>query len=113
MNLTLGAKIGPLEAWLAVLRAAAPVSAQYYSARVVRLSFVEGAVTLQRPDVPEWASAAVNTPIQEGFKLSPDEKSFAEVEFENGSTARLGQLTRVDFAQLGLTSTGGKVNGLV
>jgi hypothetical protein len=43
------------------------LSAQHYShARVVRLSFAEGTVTVQRPEVPEWAKAPVNTPIQ-GF----------------------------------------------
>ena len=33
-------------------------------ARVVRLSFVEGDVTVQRPDVQDWAEAPVNTPLR-------------------------------------------------
>ncbi|HLW79771.1 MAG TPA: hypothetical protein VKU44_09265, partial [Terriglobia bacterium] len=41
----------------------------YSHARIVRLSFVEGTVTVQRPDLPDWSTAPVNTPIQEGFKL--------------------------------------------
>ena len=81
-------------------------------ARVVRLSFVEGSVTVQRPDIADWAEAPINTPIQEGFKLSTAEGSFAEVEFENGSTVRLGQLSMLEFTQLALGSDGSKINCL-
>jgi hypothetical protein len=89
------------------------IRAQTYShARIVRLSYVEGTVTVQRPDVPEWAQAPINTPLQEGFKLSTAENSFAEVEFENTSTVRLGQLTTLEFTQLGLLPSGGKLNRL-
>ena len=80
--------------------------------RIVRLSFTEGTVTLQRADVEEWATAPANTPIQEGFKLSTAESSFAEVEFENSSTARIGQQSLLEFTQLALLPSGGKVNHL-
>ena len=86
---------------------------EYSRARVVRLSFTEGTVTLQRPDLADWAKAPVNTPIQEGFKLSTAENSYAEVEFENAfSTARLGQLSMIEFTQLGLAASGSKINRL-
>jgi hypothetical protein len=98
---------------LAALSLSGSLWAQSYShARIVRLSFVEGTVTVQRPDVKEWAEAPVNTPIQEGFQLLTAENSFAEVEFENASTIRLGQLTLVEFSQLGIMPDGGKVNHL-
>src|SRR5208283_4020929 len=77
-------------------------------ARVVRLSFVEGNVTVERPDVQAWAEAPANTPLEEGFKLSTGEKSFAEIQFENGGTIRLGQLAVLDFTELELASDGGK-----
>lgn len=80
--------------------------------RIVRLSFTEGTVTLQRADVEEWATAPVNTPLQEGFKLSTAENSFAEAEFENSSTARIGQQSLLEFTQLALLPSGGKVNRL-
>src|SRR5947199_185400 len=91
---------------------AAPTRGQQEAshARVVRLSFVEGTVTVQGPGVSEWSSAPVNTPIQEGFKLSTAEDGYAEVEFENGSAARLGQSGLIEFNQLGLTSSGDKLN---
>jgi len=98
---------------VAVLLGIAAASGQTYShARVVRLSFVEGNVTVQRPDIAEWTEAPMNTPIQEGFKLSTAEGSFAEVEFENGSTVRLGQLSLLEFTQLALASDGSKINRL-
>jgi hypothetical protein len=81
-------------------------------ARAVRLSFVEGEVTLQRPDVQGWAEAPVNTPLQEGFQLSTGENSFAEVQFENGGTVRLGQLTLLDLTELELAPDGGMINNL-
>ena len=84
----------------------------YSHARVVRLSFVEGNVTVQRPDNTEWAEAPMNTPLEESFKLSTAEGSFAEVEFENGSTVRLGQLSLLEFTQLALASDGSKINRL-
>ena len=91
----------------------AAASGQTYShARIVRLSFVEGNVTVQRPDIAEWAQAPMNTPVQEGFKLSTAQGSFAEVEFENGSTVRLGQLSMLEFTQLALASDGSKINHL-
>ena len=108
--------------WLFVLFAAAlifsalipaPSPAQSSSqARIVRLSFVEGTVTIYRPDADQWAKAFVNTPIQQGFKLATDDNSFAEVEFENGSTVRLGQSSELDFTNLSLSPEGSKINHL-
>ncbi len=78
--------------------------------RIVRLSFVDGTVTVYRPDVDEWAQAFVNTPIEQGFKVATAANSFAEVEFENGSTARLGESSELDFTNLSLSPEGGKIN---
>jgi hypothetical protein len=87
--------------------------AQAYShVRMVRLSFVEGEVTVQRPDAQEWATAPVNLPVSEGFKLATGESGFTEVEFEDASTARLGQLSQLEFNQLMLSSDGHQINNL-
>jgi Family of unknown function (DUF6600)/FecR protein len=85
---------------------------EYSHVRIVRLSFEEGTVTLTRPNAPGAAEAAVNTPIQEGFALATAEDSFAEVEFENSSTARVGQLSELGFNQLALDAYGNKLNGM-
>jgi len=75
-------------------------------ARIVRLSFVEGGVTVERPDMQVWAEAPVNTPLQEGFKVSTGENGFAELQFENGDTIRLGETSLLALTQLGQTDTG-------
>jgi hypothetical protein len=51
-------------------------------------------------------------PIQEGFELSTADSSYAEVEFENGSTARVGELSKLLFDQLELDANGNKLNGI-
>ncbi len=84
----------------------------YSHARIVRLSFVEGSAAVQRPNVDGWAEAPMNTPIQEGFRLSTAKDSFVAVEFENGSTLRVGQLSLLEFTQLALASDGSKINRL-
>ncbi len=80
--------------------------------RVVRLSYIQGTVAVKRPGATEWAKALVNTPIQEGFEVSTSANSFVEVQFENGSTARLGELSKMQFSQLALASDGSKLNHL-
>ena len=78
--------------------------------RVVRLSYVSGTVAVKHPGATEWAKALVNTPVKEGFEISTAANSFAEVEFENGSTARLGELSHLAFDQLAVDAEGGKLN---
>jgi len=80
--------------------------------RVVQLSYVSGTVSLKRPGSTAWAKALVNTPVQEGFELSTSTDSHAEVRFENGSTARLGELSIVAFSQLAMDAEGNKLNHL-
>jgi hypothetical protein len=89
-----------------------PSSVVLSHVRVVRLSFVDGTVTVRSPGSTEWAPATINVPIQEGFSLATDRKSFAEVQFENGSTVRVGELSSIDFTQLALTPQGGHINHL-
>ena len=81
-------------------------------ARVVRLSYLSGTVMLKRPGATEEGKALLNTPIQEGFELSTGSASYAEVEFENGSTARVGERSRLLFDQLALDANGNKLNGI-
>ncbi|HXJ91996.1 MAG TPA: FecR family protein [Terriglobia bacterium] len=83
---------------------------EYSHVRIVRLSFVEGTVTLLRPGSTNWANAAVNTPIEEGFQILTDKASFAEVQFENGSSVRVGELSLLKFDQLGRTESGDLLN---
>lgn len=80
--------------------------------RVVRLSYVSGSVSVKRPGSSEAEKALVNSPLQEGFGLATSDNSYAEAEFENGSTARLGELSSLIFNQLALAAQGDKLNRL-
>lgn len=80
--------------------------------RIVRLSFVQGDVAVRREGETDWSAGAVNTPLQQGFSVATSPNSFAEIEFENGSTARLGQNSEIDFTELALTQQGDKINKL-
>jgi hypothetical protein len=87
-----------------------PANAQDYSKiRIVRLSFVEGDVQFERPG-EDWEDARLNLPIQEGVKLRTAE-GYAEVEFEDSLTLRLGTNATVEFSELGLQN-GGRVTKL-
>ena len=86
----------------------APVS----HARVVSLSLVEGAVFERGPGSDKWARATLETPIQEGVSIATAKHSFVEVQFENGSTVRLGELSRIDFKELALAPHSGRVDHL-
>src|SRR5579862_4722985 len=89
---------------------AQPVRAQDYSKiRIVRLSLVEGAVQYRQPG-GDWQDAGMNVPIQEGFALRTGD-GYAEVEFENSLTMRLGTDSTVEFAALAL-SGGGRITQL-
>jgi ferric-dicitrate binding protein FerR (iron transport regulator) len=81
-------------------------------ARVVSLSFVQGTVITRSSGSAKWSRATLNMPIQEGLSLATARHSFAEVQFENGSTIRLGELSRLDFVRLEPALRGGSVNHL-
>ncbi len=51
-------------------------------------------------------------PIEQGVSIATARNSIAEVQFENGSTVRIGELSRVDFSEMGSAPRGGYVNRL-
>ena len=70
-------------------------------ARLLRVSLLEGDVSYQRTDLGRWVDLSVNTPILEGDKIWVGRGGRAEVEFENGSFARLSENTIMEFFRLG------------
>jgi hypothetical protein len=84
--------------------------AQNSKARIVRLSFVDGQVQIDRNAGQGWEKAILNMPIIEGSKLSAQQGSHVEVEFEDGSTVRLVGPSQVAFPELNLAD--GKKNSL-
>jgi hypothetical protein len=79
------------------------------SVRIVRLSYVEGSVQIDR-NTGKYEKAFLNLPITEGVKLRAQSESRAEIEFEDGSTLRIIPDTTVQFPQLSLEDSGAKVS---
>lgn len=105
---------------LTALSGAPSASADVSHIRIIRISYVQGDVRLAR-DVKgdplagneniTWENAELNLPIRQGFVLST-ENGRAEVEFENGSLALIGENTVLQFFDLSLED-GSKTTRLV
>jgi hypothetical protein len=78
--------------------------------RIVRLSEVDGNVQFDNAAAQRYEKAFLNLPITQGVKLRSQSDGRAEVEFEDGSTLRVVPDTIVEFPQLSLLSSGGKVS---
>lgn len=81
-------------------------------ARIVRLSYLEGTVQLDRGDGNGYIRAFLNMPLVEGASLWTHADGRVEVEFEDGSTARLAPNTIVVFTELRLRADGSKLTSL-
>ena len=89
----------------------AVVSAQATShVRIVRLSYEDGQVQMDRTAGQGVERAILNSPIVEGSRVVTGTDGLAEVEFENNSTVRLGEVTEVKFRELLINDAGDKVN---
>ncbi len=75
-------------------------------ARIVRLSYADGDVQIDRRTGHGLERAVLNEPIVQGARLQTRENATAEVEFEDGSTLRLTPDTSVEFTALSLRSDG-------
>ena len=109
----------PLSLFCLLLAGAPPASADASHARIIRLSLVQGDVRFAR-DVhgdpladqnAAWDAAELNLPIRQGYVLATD-TGRAEVEFENGAMAFLGENTVLEFYDLSLDN-GAKTTRLV
>jgi hypothetical protein len=78
--------------------------------RIVRLSYADGNVQMDRTTGQGLERAILNSPIVEGSRIVTGTDGLAEVEFENNSTVRLGEVTEVKFRQLLINDAGDKVN---
>jgi hypothetical protein len=76
--------------------------------RIVRLSYTQGAVQIDRADGAGFEPAIMNMPITQGMRLWTQGDSRAEAEFEDGSAIRLGPDTRVYFREMGLRDSGAR-----
>jgi hypothetical protein len=68
-------------------------------ARVARINYLQGSVSLQRGDLDEWSQAVINYPLVANDSLWTDDHARAELHI--GSTAmRLSDQTSVSFLNL-------------
>jgi len=58
-------------------------------ARAIRLSYVDGKVTLSQDNQVITDQAVINTPLVEGMTLTTADDGRAEIQFEDGSVARI------------------------
>ena len=77
-------------------------------ARIVRLSYVDGDVQIDRRDGRGFEHAFLNMPLAPGTRVTTRDDGRAEIEFEDGSTVRLTPGTLVETQTLVLRSSGGK-----
>ncbi len=78
--------------------------------RIIRLSYIDGSVEMDRATGQGMEKAILNTPVTEGVRLATGNDGLAEVEFENNSTIRLGENSEVQFTKLLIDDNGAKVN---
>ena len=78
--------------------------------RIVRLSYESGQVQIDRGPGQGLERAILNSPVIEGSRVVTGSDGLAEVEFENNSTVRLGEVSEVKFRQLLINDAGDKVN---
>src|SRR5437763_13097629 len=88
------------------LNLAVPLLADSH-ARIVRLSYVDGDVELDKGDGRSFNTAYMNMPISHGWSLWARDGQ-AEAEFEDGSSIRLTPDTLVVSSDLSLDSNGGR-----
>jgi hypothetical protein len=73
--------------------------------RAVRLSSVEGEVQLAQGNQVLASQALANTPLFEGTQISTSEDGRAEIQFEDGSVARVSPNSSLTLATLGQQGT--------
>ena len=102
---------------LALVSLAAVAAAQQYgagdgqqgpAARAVRLSYVDGAVQVAQDGQPLAENAVANMPLVQGMTLSSGDDGKAEIQFEDGSVARLSPDSALTLAVLSGSGTSGQ-----
>ena len=86
----------------------APQALADSNARIVRLSYVDGEVQMDRRDGRGFEHAFLNMPLAPGTQVTTRDDGRAEIEFEDMSTVRLAPGTLVETQSLDLRSSGSK-----
>lgn len=75
--------------------------------RAVRLSYVDGQVRITQGDQVIAEQATINTPLMEGMQITTVDDGKAEIQFEDGSVARLSPDTTLTLTTLSGEGEGG------
>ena len=94
------------------LLCAAPALWADSTARIVRLSYLDGDVQIDRATGKGLERAVLNMPVVQGTQLVTRDGGAAEVEFEDGSTLRLVPESKVQFSKLSLRDDGTRVSSI-
>jgi len=65
---------------------------------VVRLSLIQGDVSVQRGDTGDWTAAAVNQPLVGGDRISTGANSKTELQLDHANVLRLGNNSQAKIA---------------
>jgi hypothetical protein len=95
---------------LALALVPAPALADSH-ARIVRLSYVEGDVQIDRNLGQGYEKAIQNMPLTEGMKVAT-KNGRLEIEFEDGSAVRVTPNSEMEFTELALRDSGARVSTL-
>ena len=98
--LTVVGCVGGLSASLAVSSAAFADENPYEDVRLSRVSLIDGELLLQRGDDEEWTAASVNLPLRPHDRLWATDGARSEVQFDDGTVARLAENTNLDLLNL-------------
>src|ERR1051325_8066354 len=93
---------------LAGLLLAAGKASRDSHVRIVRLSYLQGDVSIDLGQGAGSQRAVINMPIVEGSRVWTGNDGQAEVEFEDGSTVRITPNTGLEFVALTLRDSGGR-----
>jgi hypothetical protein len=78
--------------------------------RIVRLSDVHGTVQIDKGTGAGFENAFVNLPVTQAMQLRTRDNGRAEIEFEDGSSMRVGPNTAIEFSKLSLSDSGKRIS---
>src|SRR5262249_51574367 len=68
--------------------------------RIARVSYLDGHVSFQYANDPDWNAASINLALQPGDRLYTGEDGRAEIEFDDGSVLRMAEKADVEILAL-------------
>ena len=81
-------------------------------ARIIRVSYLDGQVQMDRATGQGLERAMLNAPVVQGASIVSGKDGLAEVEFEDQTAIRLTENSEVRFRQLSMNDAGGKTNDI-